>query len=391
MRWNPIFRTRQLIVVGFVACLFFLFKLHFDAYHLHDGQIEVYDYVNKSMDPSDRSYISQRTEAGAHLLTHNSTGVTAAASKMASPKIFFVHVGKTGGTTLQNNVVLFNCQRFGNHAKRKEYCLNFLNQYGESELSKQTIGLMHYSTRIPRRQKDIDQMDFLFAIREPIARLASSYEYQNPHNCVKGKQEMGMTQKCGVLSKAKNNPESFYARFYLDCFQTFESFMNYNPNHDTSSHKDVCQDLWSTAFRPGLFDGYFHITANYQYYTKDLDLRPNVQRKVWVIRTEKLWHDVSRVDKRVGGSGNFAHVRGRVFNKQTRTRKIGTAPLHLCCALLPDIVAFSKIVNRAENLDAQEKLEYNQKSWTRCNATSLEMLQTQCDRHYPNTINFRAQ
>eukprot|EP00980_Cylindrotheca_fusiformis_P031336 scaffold26198_cov103-Cylindrotheca_fusiformis.AAC.1 len=337
---------------GFLLGSLFFIKLNIRAHH----------YVHSEGVVDDSLAIQQ--EATSPLIT----------LKKSNRTIFFVHVGKTGGTTLQNNVLLFNCEFFGKNAKRKELCLKFLHQHGESELSKQTTGFMHYSARIPRHRDDIDEMDLLFSLREPIARLASAYEYQNPHNCVPGKKEMGMRQKCGIQSNAMKHLDSFHARFYLQCFPTFTAFVNFNPFESISmngSHPDEdvdCKELWTEAFQPGLFHGYYHMTANYQYYAEGMQLGPDSLRMVWVIRMERLWQDVMVMDKRVGGSGNFDHVRGRIFNKQTRrTKRIATAPLPFCCTFIPELRVFTKIVYRSDNLKAREKLEYGQKAVKRCN------------------------
>eukprot|EP00980_Cylindrotheca_fusiformis_P003367 scaffold747_cov120-Cylindrotheca_fusiformis.AAC.23 len=305
-------------------------------------------------------------------------------------KIFFVHVGKTGGTTLRETVLRYGCRLYG-QAKARNRCLNFLAEHGESQLAKRTTGLFHYEMRIPTSKKQRDNMDLLYVVREPISRFQSSYEYINPHNCILDRKERAMQKKCDSQKRAQNFPNSFDSQFYYECFPTIESFLSYVPPplEDGSSSKnnntnpDKCRPLWLQAFRPGQSE-YGHMSANYQYYTKDMGLMSRENgRRVYVIRTEHLWDDVSHIDQLVGGTGNFSFVARKKINKQTTVKHVGPGiqyvPHTFCCALLPDMLVFRDIINRADNFDEPTKLATNEHSWSRCNVTSWEMLETRCN------------
>ncbi|CAJ1946382.1 unnamed protein product [Cylindrotheca closterium] len=355
--------------------------------------------------------------------------------------IFFIHVGKTGGTTLRETVLRYGCRLYGSD-KAKANCHKFLEKHGgESALGKRTQGIFHYQQKRPSSKKQINKMDWMFVIREPIARFMSSYEYINPHNCIQGKKERNMDQKCNRQFQAQNFPASFPSKFFYDCFPKVQDFLHFQPltkknkgkrkkkkhkatgNHDgglmLEAQRQKCNPLWKGAFVPGLFNDYGHMTANYQYYTKGLKLASKQQqeeqslndtRNVYVIRTEHLWEDVSRIDALVGGAGNFSHVQGKIINRQTTTTKstrtmnatvrntttlgdsnseppqqqqqqqIMLVPLTFCCALLPDMLAFRNIVNRADNLSEEQKHETNAMSYRRCNVTSWGGLQSKCGK-----------
>lgn len=331
--------------------------------------------------------------------------------------IFFIHVGKTGGTTLRETVLRFGCRLYGNDNARAR-CFKFLEEHPESVLGQRTRGIFHYQQKHPKNKKQINRMDWMFVIREPISRFMSSYEYISPHNCIPGMKERNMDQKCNRQYQAQNIPGSFPSRFFYDCFPTIQAFLDFEPPlapsgkkkkkkgkrnkkgkkkdvqgaNDADPHRQECYELWKGAFTPGLFSDYGHMTANYQYYTKGLKLHQDI-RNVYVIRTENLWHDVSTIDTLVGGTGNFSHISKRIVNQQSTqstttdnatlvsgyAKPIKLVPRPFCCALLPDMLAFGRIVNRADNLKDEEKQETNARAWMRCSATSWEDLQSKCD------------
>lgn len=346
--------------------------------------------------------------------------------------IFFIHVGKTGGTTLRETVLRYGCRLYGSN-KARANCFKFLKTHGESALGKRTNGIFHYQQKHPNRKKKINRMDWMFVVREPIARFISSYEYVNPHNCIFGYKERNMDQKCHRQILAKRVPGSFPSRFFYDCFPNIQEFLGFKPPalssgkkkktktkgkrkkedkredaglqdatpDDVDPHRQKCYRLWKGAFVTGLSPDYGHMTANYQFYTKGLKLSAET-RNVFVIRTEHLWEDVSRIDTLVGGTGNFSNVQGKIVNQQTTniheknkglTKSTRNAtlvsdasfkqvrllvPIPFCCALLPDMLTFRSIVNRADNLNEEEKQETHARAWTRCNATSWENLQSKC-------------
>jgi hypothetical protein len=374
-------KNRSVFLVLAVVCGLVL-QLHADNAHLvHVMKGLKLGLVGSSTTSTDSDLANSFTTATAP----TTTAEDSSQATMNGTKIFFVHVGKTGGTTLRETVLRFGC-RFYRNLKKKAKCEEFIKTHGESALGKQTTGAFHYEFKYPRYQKQRRKMDLLYVVREPIARFASSYEFINPHNCIRGKNEMEMENKCRGQAKAQDFPDSFNAQFYYDCFPTIQAFLNYKPppkkvdESDQKASEDKCEKLWSDAFRPGR-SVYGHMRANYQYYTKDMGLLKK-GRKVWVIRTESLWEDVSHVDTLVGGTGNYSHVQGRTMNKQSIAKgaipRKKYVPLPFCCGLLPDMLAFRDIINRADNFNDQEKRETNERSWSRCNVTSWGMLETKC-------------
>lgn len=335
---------------------------------------------------------------------------------------------------MRETVIRFGCRLYGSEVA-KDNCLQFLKQHGgESVLGEHTTGIFHYQQRYPNTNDQISKMDWLFAVRDPIARFMSSFEYINPHNCIlDAMKEQNMEQKCNRQFRAQNFPGSFPSKFFYDCFSNIQEFLQFQPppnvkknkkkkkkrkqkkkkgkdkvdtslqdivNGEVDEQKQKCYQLWKGAFVPGTFEDYGHMTANYQYYTNGLKLLESqpqgrdddtTSHNVYVIRMEHMWEDVSTIDSLVGGSGNFSHVQGTIANQQTivtrnatlnadktESKQIKLVPLSFCCALLPDMLAFRNIVNRADNLNEEQKQQTNAMVWTRCNVTSWGGLQSKC-------------
>ena len=83
------------------------------------------------------------------------------------PRIVYMHVGKTGGTTLRTKVLYFGCKAIVNK-NRKKTCLKKMNESGaeESNLSKYTQGIYHFEARIGEKKYKIEggATDVLFTI-----------------------------------------------------------------------------------------------------------------------------------------------------------------------------------------------------------------------------------
>jgi hypothetical protein len=315
-------------------------------------------------------------------------------------KMVFMHVGKTGGETLRRHVFQFSCRLIFNEQERTK-CLRDVGK--ESVLSSVTRGICHQKHSWPTPKYVQRATDYLFTVREPIARFESWYRYSHPNNCI-----LQPAQKEGGGGVAMNidgckakrrsilqGPASFSARFWK-CFPSIESMAEAldDPAYSSSSsyppdsiihNATDCIELVRFAF---LFVGVtdlFHLTANYRYYSQMAGLEEHPDHKtVWVVRTDHLWSDAERIDKRLGGQGNFSHTQNVRYShgsesfRDKRGLKKDANLDRICCALWPEMVAYRSIMDRAANLNDAERIESYTLTWKRCNVTSWELLEDRC-------------
>eukprot|EP00980_Cylindrotheca_fusiformis_P003369 scaffold747_cov120-Cylindrotheca_fusiformis.AAC.25 len=78
-------------------------------------------------------------------------------------KILFVHIGKTGGTTLRETVLRYGCRFFGSR-KARTRCKKSLAVRGESKLEQTTTGIFHYEVVVPKSKQQRDSMDLLYSV-----------------------------------------------------------------------------------------------------------------------------------------------------------------------------------------------------------------------------------
>ena len=304
------------------------------------------------------------------------------------PRIAFMHVGKTGGTTLRTKVLYFGCEAIVKNY-RKKTCLEKMNESGaeESNLSKYTQGIYHFEARIGEKKYKIEggATDVLFTIREPVARAISWYGYHSPNNYKKG----GDPRSRLIANK---DPNSFEARFFYDCFRSEAEMTQalvpgYTYNTTRTKNVTDCQFLLRDVFEDPGSRRYGHLSAGYRYYLRKSKLigkeEKHRNRRVLSIRTEFLWKDIETIDILLGGSGDFGNLEGKSMThgseKRAKAEISQESTMYLCCALLPEFAAYREIVERSTNLDAQEKLETYRLSWRRCNVTGWEDLEGRCD------------
>jgi hypothetical protein len=120
--------------------------------------------------------------------------------------ILFVHVGKTGGETIQWRMKL-SC-KLRRSVAMKEECFQYFTGE-ESMLSKATIGHLHCDKLRPKESL-ARSTAFLFSVRHPVDRIVSWFQYMHPSNCVPNIP----SGACNL--KKDNNPWGI--KFYQTCF-----------------------------------------------------------------------------------------------------------------------------------------------------------------------------
>lgn len=326
---------------------------------------------------------------GHHISFQNSTMV------MQTTLALF-HVGKTGGTTLRDNVLRIGCRAKKDQRKKIE-CQNrqlYRNSVTqpESKLSHFTRMFFHYQHSFPASAAKLlnTTHGLLFTVREPLARFENAYYYHSPFHCFSGdanKPKKDLTENEKFCYRNQNDyfhprdPKSDYHSFY-ETFPTLEHLIDALQGSSTENGADAARQkkLLQKTFKTfGRTLGYGHMTAGYRYYVHWLARLPerikSASAKVFAIRTERLWADAEAIDVILGGSGNFSalsnakHTHGseQQINRTKIAEDHGSdTVLPLRCALFPDMQAYRLIVDNALNLNDRERRETYSWTWNRC-------------------------
>ncbi len=122
---------------------------------------------------------------------------------------------------------------------------------------------------------------------------------------------------------------------------------------------------------------------NYFYYA-NRTIHRYPTRQVLVVRQEMLWDDLRTVERYLGGDQH------RPFERQGPTITHGSEKFayrasldpdlvpHLCCAIPKEIKTYKYLLQRAENLDSQQKLKSFQELSRKCQSPSFEDLVRKC-------------
>jgi hypothetical protein len=345
-----------------------------------------------------------------------------------APNLALMHVGKTGGTTIESTVIMAGClsMRHTGHArkcKRRQ-----TSRMPESAISRHTKTVFHYGMVYPPGGLE-GANGVMFSVREPLARLESAYYYGSPWYC-----EPPDDRRCRRLKERMHKPATnetdanFKFRKFWSCFPTLESITRHlgsnasttansstgprivhdedsvvlDENHPvrksvlTTESCDDMIDMVREVFHSSGLSYLLHLGAGYRYYSNFLAAavarRKTAPPVVLVIRTEHLWHDVEKIDLMLGGDGNFSDMYSQRFthgselfrNRTGLPDDAGQAAL-VCCAMLPEIRAYQQIINEAINLSAEEKNETFGMTWKRCHVTDWETLEDKC-RSIPLSI-----
>lgn len=319
-----------------------------------------------------------------------------------SPRIYFIHVGKAGGTTLTRALMLDNTTVNGdNVAARAVRCtvskrgkvdpdgnimlkigvgwkdaasVCYKHPPGASELTRRTLGVFHMQGAPYSNEEKAWLLHntnlFLFTLRDPIERLVSTYYYHR-------------NQFTSYYSLVSGFPQldKFYSRCFpkgldvmindlrngsnVECLTMGVKFL-LGKISDGEEHSEFNYEYyWKYALdqRPNMTDGREHFKFNYEYYWNyALGQKPN--RPVAVLRTEHLWEDVIHLDQVIGGTGNFSNVEGFKFShgsekySEQQGADIGTSnTVFLCCLISREIEFYQLLILKASNLSDKQKRE----------------------------------
>ena len=292
-----------------------------------------------------------------------------------TPRIYYMHVGKTGGQTIETKIPIpmprkrrsLDCiiKSMNNaSAVDLEDALNLCDPQRKTEtaISRHIVTYFHLSAPAFKRNEKVWSSKLtntlLFTIRNPVDRIISAFHFH--YN----------TRYPNERSEYDANDSG--AIFFHDCF----------PNATVSTAIEAIQakphpistDCRQTAHFA--FQGYVsprmlhkaqrkfpHFFYNYQWYLEryfTMDATPDVV----VIRTSHLWEDATAIDRALGGGDvafrkpGTAYTHGsEKFQKNDQDLLTEEHFTSLCCILHRDLQAYQWIVRMARNLKHEEKQE----------------------------------
>jgi hypothetical protein len=321
-------------------------------------------------------------------------------SHHASPHILYVHVGKTGGTTLEEGIpiptgkvittllctVQLTAAKLPLHNAR-QFCFHHIDQNQPTDQLARHI-LAHKHLQYPQLPNLLDfameHIDtILITTRNPIDRIVSSFNFQRNtlvHNYTKranSSEEKERIQSSLYKFSGVGVKESFY-----NCFpdvrymaEELAHFFHLNDTHSrsitlptTSSNTSIvynnmtCGQLANDLLSPRQYGGLSHYTSNYRWYKQlTIDKRPEVP--ILIVRTEYLWQDATNIEVALGGNAsNFLkshHTMSYGSESYAVKAKLETDLQRkaVCCAIYDDLQAYQDIILSALNLDEHEKME----------------------------------
>ncbi|KAL3809244.1 hypothetical protein ACHAXA_007068 [Cyclostephanos tholiformis] len=278
------------------------------------------------------------------------------------PRMYLIHVGKAGGTTLiralrlSETINSVKCMAAGGSIldvgivdhSHDDACYGRRSSMSSSELERRILGYYHmwgHGLRDGERTWLLENTNvFLYTVREPIDRLASAYNFHK-HLYHGG------------------NSANAYPRFYDECFPN-SSFNDVIDALRLGTISEDCAMLGADVLRGRIYHGGGrHFRFNYEYYTrKTTEVSPD--HAVAVIRTSELWRDASNLDVMIGGTGNFGDRYGARYTHGSDAYKIPydghldvDNATYLCCLVYADMEAYQRLILRAANLDGTQKRE----------------------------------
>jgi hypothetical protein len=234
----------------------------------------------------------------------------------------FVHVGKTGGSTLGCSL------GFQLHCSHHE----------EEQIVSKGV-LYNYTTNTFHTDVNDcpdDTAYFLFTLRHPLERARSGYNYDRPDP----DHERGRDKTSRLLS--------------LECpFPTFNDFAEKGLS-ETGTASDRCKRRAKLAIQGTEAFG-MHLYLNYRYYTNET--LTDEGKQVLVIRTEHMEDDWNSAEEVLGGQPKavtFPH-HNQANSKAPRDSFLSkNAQELLCRALCNEIQVYKRLLHKALNLNVEQ-------------------------------------
>ena len=244
--------------------------------------------------------------------------------------VVFVHVGKTGGTTL-NTVLECNCLWFSNRKVKAECLQNLAKQSTKSKISNMTKLQLHGNPRPGFDEfNERDNVSYLVTARNPIDRVISAFNYEHPLNnggdvnhkrfkmfygtCFptiqdmadvltarppKGSNRWKKQQQEEERKQKEVRERRRLRRRRLQQLNETEGGRRDSNDHQrlTEKEEEQCSRLGRGKLHGQSMSSQsaYHIYANYYHYGR-LTYLAYPQREIWTIRTEHLWDDMNHLE-----------------------------------------------------------------------------------------------
>jgi len=256
-------------------------------------------------------------------------------SKIDKRQIAFVHVGKTGGTTV---AWMIRKKCFLRHA-----CNETLKIFNETEISLQTEDYFH--TRKP-------QMDaftsFIVTTRNPVERAVSWFLFRHPKNFF-------------------GNYDPIREKLF-ECYDQVNDLTTIGLALPVKGGENECENF-AKACIGGKSEHCDHMRWNYEFYT--LEILDKREKEIFVLRAEALWEDWQKINTMLGG-GPVTRTRAVTHYKQGKNRIVFNRTMseegmhNLCRVLCSEIQLYKKLISSATNLNVTERAETLKDLWDKC-------------------------
>jgi hypothetical protein len=288
----------------------------------------------------------------------NNDDTSTAAEATDLPKISagFVHVGKTGGSTLSFFL------RNGCHSFLKKPCKVVPNETAISFLTDKYYHVPDFH-KLPETKHDA----YIISTRDVFKRTVSAFLYHHPGNLKHYHVRLSTQEK-------REGPIAYR------CFPTLEKFASLLTKGNSTdcdypySHKDIITDNCNELACAALHGRVRHFTHLFFHYRKLFDKipKPTDQRKWYVVRNEHLWEDWFEVNEMLGEPPDSSrehptfHARDIKGLKLPATRDISDERRdQLCKALETEYEAYFLMLQHSENMnedDLKEAVEIGKQS-----------------------------
>jgi len=331
-----------LVVVAFVLVNLYspvILRTILQVYQSSDSASESNGRLLELSDEEKRILQKITTKISGSVLPQNVTNTTGG----------FIHVGKTGGSTLTSVL------RHGCHSFFERPCHVVPN---ESIVSK-TVTYYHTPDWDRLAQQPHDY--YIWTVRDPFARTASAFVYQHPFNVYIRRRQ--------YKEKVYNFPMKKLYPIFNRCFKTLDSFakaLKHQYQRKTNISLIVAQSLKCEVLANAMFQHKAeelnqHLYYDYRLFQQPFENNNTRQEALFVIRTEFMWRDWVVINELLG------QTPGTVFSNETSQLRNTTKyalPVkavigeeerdYLCQSIAPEYRVYFDLLSNAINLGPED-------------------------------------
>ena len=281
--------------------------------------------------------------------------------------VAFIHVGKTGGSTLTS--LLAN----GCHSWIQKPCKVINNETLISRLSTYYHVPDFFNGRISKYNYQV----YVISVRDPFSKFLSAFTYEHPANI----------QVAGGNHVRKRIREK--RPFFQPCFPSIEYFAEalgdgdlydfYYPFPVDTVNNSDCTALARATMNNRVM-AFQHVYANTKYVVSLLPKNSLNSSTILVLRNENLWGDWRTANQWLGQQkddvATFPSVRIRDYSTVVLPVSKNVSAVgqrRLCRALEPEYQVYLDLIRRASNLGASDKEQALQIARQHCPLLNLTL------------------